>query len=123
MEEFALIFRIPAGNPPSEEQMKAIMVEWNNWLGVIAAQNKHVSGVRLGRNGKVLRPSGVITDGPFAELKEELGGFNIVRAKDIDEAITLAHGCPIFKMGGNIEIRPVAGLIGIKPNTVNNYNY
>jgi hypothetical protein len=108
MEEFALIFRTPTGSMPSEEQMKAIMTEWNSWLEGIAAQNKHISGVQLGRYGKVLRPRGVITDGPFAELKEELGGFTIIRAKDIDEATTLAHGCPIFKMGGNIEIRPVA---------------
>ena len=105
MEEFTLIFRVPAESAPTEEQMKVVMREWNNWLGSIAAQGKHVSGVRLTRQGKILWPSGVITDGPFVELKEELSGFTIVRAADMDEATTLAHGCPIFQLGGNIEIR------------------
>lgn len=106
MEEFTLIFRIPRQSLPSEEDMRGIMIDWNNWLAGIAHEQKYVSGVRLGRAGKILRTGGVVTDGPFAELKEDLGGFIIIRAADVNEAIKIAQGCPVFRLGGNIEIRP-----------------
>lgn len=107
MEEFALIFRHLTGKEmPTLEQINSSVPRWEEWEAGIAAQGKFVSIKRLGYNGKVLRISGVITDGPFVEIKEQLGGFAIVKAENIDEAITLAHGCPIFDLGGNIEIRP-----------------
>jgi len=107
MEEFALIFRHLTGSSmPTEEQVNASIPQWDSWKAGIAAQGKFVSIRRLGYTGKVLSISGVITDGPFVEIKEQLGGFMIVRAENMDEVITLAHGCPIFDLGGNVEIRP-----------------
>ena len=53
------------------------------------------------RKGKVS-----ITDGPFAETKEQLGGFYLVEAKDLDEAIKLAGGIPAVRTG-SIEVRPI----------------
>ncbi len=47
------------------------------------------------------------TDGPFAETKEALGGFYIVEAKDLDEALELGKACPAVKYGGTVEVRPV----------------
>lgn len=108
MSEFMLAFRLPADTLPTPEQMAGMMKDWDNWIGGIAAQGKFMPGKRLAHTGKVLRQSGVITDGPYVELKEQLGGFIVVTAEDIDEAVTLAHGCPIFMVGGNVEIRPVA---------------
>lgn len=61
--------------------------------------------VRL-RNGKVS-----ITDGPFAETKEQLAGFYLIDAKDLDEAIQLASEIPPARVG-SIEVRPVRGLAG-----------
>ena len=57
--------------------------------------------------GKVLRAGGVITDGPFVEIKERLGSFIVVKAENIDDAITLAHGCPAIDAGGSVEVRPL----------------
>lgn len=67
--------------------------KWQTWVEGIAQQGQlHHPGMRLGDEGKVLRGSGVVTDGPFVEIKEQLGGFLVVRANHLDEAITLAHG-------------------------------
>jgi hypothetical protein len=108
MEEFVLLFRMPA--PPKdrpEEQRKLVFAQWQNWFGGISAEGRLVRSKRLGPSGKVLRESGVITDGPFAEMKEQLGGLIIILAETLDEATTLAHGCPALKVGGTVEIRPV----------------
>lgn len=106
MEEFALVFRQPSGALPTPEQMEAMMPLWDEWIGGIAAQGKFIPGKRLGRPGKVLKANGVITDGPFVEIKEQLGGFICVMAEDIEEATTLAHGCPILQLEGTVEVRP-----------------
>lgn len=90
---------------PTPEQMEAMMPLWDEWIGGIAAQGKYLPGKRLARAGKVLKENGVITDGPFVEIKEQLGGFIGVRAESLDDAITLAHGCPILQIGGNVEVR------------------
>ena len=63
----------------------------------------------LSDEGKILKPGGVITDGPFVELKEKLGGFAVIKAESLDEATTLAHGCPVLDIGGSVEIRTVFG--------------
>jgi hypothetical protein len=57
--------------------------------------------------GKVLKAGGVITDGPFVEIREMLGSFIIVKADSIEDATTLAHGCPAIDEGGSVEIRPI----------------
>ena len=61
----------------------------------------------LATEGKVLRPGGVITDGPFVEIRERLGSFMIIKAENIEEALTLAHGCPVLDNDGSVEVRPV----------------
>jgi hypothetical protein len=108
MEEFALLFRQPSASVvPSEKEMQGIMTEWEEWIKGIAAQGKFIPGGRLKHSGKVLTSGGVVSDGPFVELKEELLGFIIVKAEDEDEATTLAHGCPVLKSNGSVEIRPI----------------
>jgi hypothetical protein len=63
--------------------------------------------MRLSMEGKVLKAGGVITDGPFVEIKEKLGGFIVVKADTLEDATTLAHGCPALEIGGSVEIRPL----------------
>ena len=52
----------------------------------------------------------VVTDGPFVEAKEVVGGFSIVQASSIDAAAELAKGCPVLLVGGEVEVRPLAGV-------------
>jgi hypothetical protein len=107
MTEFMMIFRNahdPASEP-SPEQIQASIKQWQDWIGGIAAQGKFVSTNRLGSVGRTLKPNNVISDGPYAEIKEIIGGYLIVKAADIDEAMTLAAGCPILDSGGHVEVR------------------
>lgn len=113
-QEFILLFRrdIKTKQPqPSPEQMQESMKHWQDWMGGIAAQNKMVStGNRLNSEGKVVLPNNIVTDGPYAEIKEALGGYIIIKAKDFEEAAEMAKGCPIIQLGGNVEIRKTVAM-------------
>lgn len=110
MTEFLFVFRtdykaIPKDSP---EEMQAMTQKWQDWIGGIAAQNKLVeTGKRLSFDGKVVRPNGVITDGPYTEIKESMGGYMFIKGESIEEAVELAQGCPILTVGGNVEIRQI----------------
>ncbi len=110
MKEFMLLFRQSDYDysNTSPKEMQALAKKWQDWVAVITSQKKLAShGPRLAMEGKVLKPGGVITDGPFVEIKEKLGSFIIVKAENLEDATTLAHGCPALDMGGSVEIRPI----------------
>ncbi len=112
MKDFMLLFRQPSYDysKASPKEMQALAKKWQDWVGGIAAQGKLAdNGPRLSTEGKVLKAGGVITDGPFVEIKEMLGSFIIVKAESLEEATTLAHGCPALDAGGSVEIRPIIG--------------
>ncbi|MBV8252310.1 MAG: transcription initiation protein [Chitinophaga sp.] len=107
MKEFVLIFRLddPGHMKPSPEQMQERM----NWLAGIAAQNKLADkGNTLSvTSGRTVKPGNIVTDGPYTEIKEFISGYIVVKTDTIEEAVELAKGNPIFKLGGNIEVREV----------------
>jgi len=113
MKEFALIFRLTDTNlganiSPAEMQQR--MTTWMNWMGGIAAKDRLVSnGHRLGvKDSKWVGSEGLVSDGPYTEVKEFINGFIIVRAESGNEAAELAKGCPIlFAPGGKVEVRPL----------------
>lgn len=110
MKEFMLLFRRPGSDYTSisPAEMEALTKKWNEWISGVIGQGKLVGDpVRLTLEGKVLKPGGVITDGPFVETRELLGGIIIVKAESLEEATTLAHGCPAVERGGSVEIRPI----------------
>ena len=114
MKEFLLLFRrdfVTKDGQPSPEQMQASMKHWQDWMGGIAAQNKLANaGSRLGSAGKVVTTNNVVIDGPYAEIKESIGGYIIVNASSLEEATELAKNCPVLQIGGNVEIRPVVSM-------------
>lgn len=113
MKEFLLIFRndFKSMPLPSPEQMQAVTKRWMDWKGSIAAQNKLADGGnRLESTGKVLKGNNIITDGPYTEIKESIGGYIVVKATSLDEAAELAKDCPIFEAGGNVEVREISVL-------------
>lgn len=112
MKEFMLLFRQPSYDysNTSPKEMQALAKKWRDWWKDIESQGKLVSrGPRLANEGKVLKAGGVITDGPFIESKELLGSFIVVKADSLEDATTLAHGCPALDQGGSVEIRPIYG--------------
>ncbi len=104
-----MIFRRDFTTPnvqPSPEQLQCMMKDWQEWMGGIAAQNKMVDpGNRLDDEGRVVKPGNVITNGPYVEIKEAIGGYIIIRAASLDEAAEISKGCPILKISGNVEVR------------------
>ena len=109
MNEFVLIIRrdmVSKDAVPSPEQMQAAIKPFQDWIGGIAAQNKLVSPPkRWDADGRVVKQDNLVTNGPYAEIKESVGGLFLIRAKDYDEAVEIAKGCPILKWGATVEVR------------------
>ena len=111
MKEFLLIFRRENTGPEtvlSPEQLQAMMKPWQDWIGSIAAQNKLVTaGNRLEHDGNVVKPNNVVTNGPYVEIKEAIGGYTIVKADSLAAATEISKGCPILSVGGSVEVRAI----------------
>ncbi|MEO6230581.1 MAG: YciI family protein [Ferruginibacter sp.] len=113
MNEYMLIFRNEKAHDelkPTAEQMGALMKEWQIWISTIAKQGNYSGTNRLLPQGKTIRPGNVISDGPFLEAKEMLGGYVIVKTASLDEATDIAKACPNLLYGGNVEVRPVMNI-------------
>lgn len=111
MNEFMLIFRHQDGKAvASPEQIQGWMKQTMDWIGGIAAQNKFSGGNGLPfDDARVVWPNDVVTNGPFGEIKETIGGYIIVKADSVDEAVAFAKGCPVLQGEGNsVEVRKVA---------------
>jgi hypothetical protein len=109
MNEYILIIHrdmISKDATPSPQQMQEAIKPFQDWIGGIAAQNKLVSPPkRWDGVGKVVKQNNVVTDGPYAEIKESVGGMVLIRANDYEEAAEIAKGCPVIKWGAVVEIR------------------
>jgi len=111
MNEFMLIFRHEDGlKVASPEQIQFWMKQTRDWIGGIAAQNKFVGGNGLPFDeARVVKHNNVVTNGPFGEIKETIGGYIIVKASSVDEAVEFAKGCPVLQGDGNsVEVRKIA---------------
>ena len=116
MDEFMLILRHQDGHKvASPEQIQVWMKQTMDWIGGIAAQNKYSGGNGLlFDDSKVVRPNNVVTNGPFGEIKETIGGYMIVRADSVEEAVEFAKGCPVLQGEGNsVEVRKIARQDGV----------
>jgi len=110
MKDFMLVFRADYINmrQGTPEERQAMTQRWMEWIKGIAAQNKLVDrGNRLTLSGKVVKAN-VVTDGPYAEIKEAIGGFTIIKGESYDDAVEIAKTCPILTIGGNVEVREIS---------------
>ncbi len=82
---------------------------WHAWFAKVGAGLVD-GGDGLLPTGKIVKPTGVVTDGPFIEGKDIVGGYSIVQADTYDQAVEYAKSCPIMMVGGTIEVRELAGL-------------
>ncbi len=112
MQYLLLIYMKETGAQMPEAELQAMWREYGDFTQSIVKNGNFRAGdalaatstattVRL-KDGKT-----VTTDGPFAETKEQLGGYYLVDAKDIDEAIRIAARIPAVRYGGSIEVRPI----------------
>jgi len=96
----------------SPEQMQQAMKKWVSWIDSLKT-NGHIKqmGERLDGSGKVVRGRAkVVTDGPYIEAKDSVGGFMLIDAGDMDQAVELSKGCPILEIEGTVEIRPIVSM-------------
>ncbi len=95
----------------SNEQIEAVISEYMAWSQKLGAEGKLVGGQKLrdegGRHLSGYNGDFRVTDGPFAEAKEVIGGFFSITAADYDEAVEISKECPHLKYGGRIELREI----------------
>jgi hypothetical protein len=91
--------------------MQQMMNKWGTWIREAMQKGWMTNpGDALNPEGKVVKSAKVVTDGPFVEAKEVVGGYSIVKADSLAAAAELAKGCPALLTGGCVEVRPLAGL-------------
>jgi hypothetical protein len=95
----------------SLEEMQRVSDQWMAWFKDLMESGKVVAGNPLEPKGKIITGKGgrVITDGAFAESKEVVGGYFLLKVASMEEAIGIAQQCPGLPHGAKIEVRPVAG--------------
>lgn len=108
MEKFMFIFHGGMPSDASPEQMQANMGKWFAWIEKLSKDGRYVSGEPLLPGGKLIQGKNKsVTDGPYTEGKELVGGFFIVNAADMNEAVKLCDDYPDYEIGGSIQVRQV----------------
>src|SRR5689334_21899518 len=94
----------------SPEEMQQVADHWMAWFKRLTEQGKATAGNPLEPAGKIVsgKNGRVVSDGPFAESKETIGGYFLLNVKTLDEAVAIAQQCPGLPYGIRVEVRPVA---------------
>lgn len=111
MPKFMLVYRDAVTvSQPSPEEMQAALKLWGDWIGKFMSTGEIVdAGDGLLPAGKIVRPGGIVSDGPYMESKEIVGGYSILSVATEERAIEIAKECPATIHGGSVEIRQLAG--------------
>jgi hypothetical protein len=112
MAKFLFVYRNDkdARATMTPDDMQQTLKKWQAWIAEGLQKGWMLdAGDGLIPDGRVVNAKKVVTDGPFVESKDVVGGFSIVQAESIDAAAELAKGCPVFLRGGSVEVRPLAG--------------
>jgi hypothetical protein len=112
MANFLFVYRInnASYDNMSPEEMQQNMQRWQTWMSEGIQKGWLLdAGDGLKKEGRVLNAKKVVSDGPFTEAKEVVGGFSIVQAETLDDAAEFAKGCPVLVRSGTVEIRPLRG--------------
>jgi hypothetical protein len=114
MEKYMFIFFGGDASHLSPEKQEAQMQKWFEWVDKLRNEQRYISGEALVPGGKtVTGQKKTVTDGPFTEGKEIVGGYFVVYAKDLAEAIEMAKQCPDYELGGSVEVREVVKFDGM----------
>ena len=110
-KEYMLIFRGTDWHKGlSPEQMQQVSARMMAWFAGLKEEGKALGGAPLERTGKVVsgKNGRMISDGPFAESKEAIGGYFLLQLDSFEEAVAIAQQCPCLLHGAQVEVRPVA---------------
>jgi hypothetical protein len=93
----------------SPEQMQQVIDQWMNWFNGLKENGTALAGNPLEPEGKIVSGKNrAVSDGPFAEAKETIGGYFLLKVATMDEAVAIAKQCPGLPYGIRVEVRPVA---------------
>jgi hypothetical protein len=94
----------------SPEEMQQVAGRWMAWFKQLSEQGKVTGGSPLEPEGKIVsgKNGRVVADGPFAESKEAIGGYFLLKVNSLEEAVAIAQQCPGLAYGAKVEVRPVA---------------
>ena len=111
MSEFTYLYR-GGSTDPSPEQRQQHLQKWVAWFKELGANGCIKDpGRPLEGAGSVVKGSQkIVTDGPYAEAKDMVGGYTLIEARDLAHAVEISKGCPILEVGGSVEVRPVEQL-------------
>jgi hypothetical protein len=107
LSEYLVISRGKWSEDASKEQIQNAIDQFYVWLGQMVEEGKMKTGRRLGHEGATVSREGMVTDGPFGEAKEVVGGYWFIVAGSLEEAARIASGNPCLKCGLFYEIRPI----------------
>ena len=110
MEKFMLLFRGSDAYQPGEspETLQSLKQKMLQWVVELSFQGVHVASEPLEPTGRqVGGTKNAMTDGPFGQGREVIGGCTIVKARDLDAAVEIAKACPILTSNASIEVRPI----------------
>jgi hypothetical protein len=112
MSEFTYLYRGGRDTPASPEQRQKQLQKWAAWFKELGANGylKELGHPLEGIGMVVKGNQKIVTDGPYAEAKDLVGGFSLIEAKDLAHAVELSKGCPVLEVGGSVEVRPVMQL-------------
>ena len=113
MADFLYLYRgtEPVAAALSPQQMQDYLRRFQEWIVSLTNAGKISSCGPLAQGGRTLAgPRALMTDGPYAEAKDLIGGYTVISAENLDEATEIARGCPFLVVGGTVEIRPVLSL-------------
>ena len=111
MKDYLFLFRGGLDfTKASPEQLQQAMMNWKNWTEELSKKGIYSGGERLKRNDAAVVKGNAkqVIDGPYNESKEIVGGYINIKADNLQQAIEISKGCPIFNFDGNVEIREVA---------------
>jgi hypothetical protein len=94
----------------SPEEMQQVADQWTVWFNGLTEQGKVIAGNPLEHEGKIVsgKNGRVVADGPYAESKETIGGYFLLRLDTFEEAVAIAQQCPGLAYGIRVEVRPLA---------------
>ena len=107
MEKFMLIFQGGINQDASPQDLQSNMGKWMQWVEKLQKEGKYVSGEALLPGGKLVSGKTTVADGPYTEGKEVVGGFFVIKANTVDEAVAECQDYPDFEYGGKVHVRPV----------------
>ena len=113
MEKFIFLFRGGDTHPQNTNSKEALeyIQSWMIWMQGLGQKGILAGGENLQRTGKQVNGiNKVVTDVPYIVAEEMVNGFLIVNAKDMNEAVEISMGCPIFEENGKVEVRPIQKL-------------